>query len=183
MNNEPTTSAAPTGLLYGMYGALAMIVCSLLTSIMGGTMSVIGGIVSITATLGVIIGAMVMAIRHHRDTLQGGKITLLKAFTIAMLISFVIGLVSGGFMYLYYMYVDTSSLVAMLEKSQELFEKMGIPEKDMDVAMAEMKKNMTPFGIFRSSINNYLIMGAIVGIITSLIMKKEDSNPFLKSEQ
>jgi hypothetical protein len=180
MGNEKTTSVVLTGLLYGLYGALAMIVCSLLTTILGGAMSVLGGIVAGTASMAVIIGAMVMAIRNHRDTLQGGEITFVKAFTISMLIALVIGVISGAFMYLYYAYIDSSYLSTMLEQSEEMFEKFGIQEKDMDIAMAEMKIKLTPFGMFKSSITSNLGLGVVIGIITSLIMKKEDGSPFQK---
>jgi hypothetical protein len=123
-----------------------------------------------------------MAVRQHRDTLQGGQITWLKAFTICVLISFVISLISGIFMYIYAAYIDPSYLIGMMEKSQELFEKFGMSENDIEKAMVEMKKDMTPFGMFRKNINSNLIMGAIIGLITASVMQKNEDSPFTKQQ-
>lgn len=181
MENEKITSAAPTGLLYGLYGALAMVVYSIVSALAGSMMmSIMGSIIAFVAVFCIIIGTMVFAIRHHRDTLQAGRITWLKAFTICVLISFVISLISGIFMYIYTAYIDTSYLIGIIEKSQELFEKLGMPEDAIEKAMVDMKKNATPFGMFRQNINSNLIMGAIVGVIVASVMQKNEDSPFVK---
>ncbi len=174
-------TALNTGLRYGLYGTLAMIVFSLFSSLLGlNEMSMISGILILALTIGIFSSIFVMAIRNHRDELQGGQITWLKGFTIGVLASFVIGLLTGVFMYFYYQYIDTEYLRTIPEKTQEMMEKFGLPEKDMEKALADVRANSTPFGMMKQTINSYIIFGAIVASIVAIVMKREESSPFAK---
>jgi hypothetical protein len=181
MNNETTTSsAAPTGLMYGLYGAIAMIVCSLLGYCFS-SMTIVDSAIGFSGLFVIPIITLRNATLYHRNILQGGCITTFKVFTISMLINFVLGVVAGCIMYVFATKVDTSYPNMLFEKTTEMYRGLPFPKDFLDKEMNNIKEACSPFGIFRSSINAHLMMGAIIGLITGLIMKK-GKNPFLKSE-
>ncbi len=171
MDNEKIISAVPTGFLYGLYGAIVMVLFCALSMLFGGA-GITDCTIGLTGLFCIPIFSLVYAVRHHRDILQEGYITTFKVFTISMLINFVLGIVAGCFMYIFVIYIDTNYTTALYETTIKLYRTMPFPPNFIDQEMERIKESCTSFGIFRNSVNTHLMVGAIIGVITGLIMKK-----------
>ncbi len=177
-NPNSVTAAAPIGptiTRYGVIGGLIFVVYALLGNIIGfarpsaGMMSlVLNGLIS----LALYVGLMVIAIRHYRDTENGGSVTFGKGFLIGLGIALIVAVFSAVFTYIYMSFIEPDYLQTTLREMESMYEGLGMSEEQLETMMEEAQKNMSPGRMFMQSILFSGIFGAIVAAIVAAILKR-----------
>lgn len=175
--NVSTASSSiwPTVGRYGLIGGLVFIVYALLGNLTGFARPGAGfGAMAINLIISVIlyVGLMVIAIRHFRDTENGGFISFGKAFLIGLGVAVVAGLLNSIFTYFYATVIEPDYFETILRESEEMYERFGMSEEQIEEAMAQAEKSMTPGWIFVQSLGASLVMGSIVAAIVGAVMKR-----------
>ena len=120
-----------------------------------------------------LITYMFLAQKEFKDQL-GGFITFGQAFSTGFRYAVFTGLVTAVFVYLYYSFLNPTAYDQVLEVTQTSMEEQNTPssqiEKTMDI-MHSWGPLLSAFGIAVGS----AIIGAIISLVTSAIIKKERS--------
>jgi Protein of unknown function (DUF4199) len=85
----------------------------------------------------------------------------------------IVGLISGAFSFVYMKFIDTTITDQMMKKATEEMEKKGLPDEQIDQAMEYSKMFMSPGVLFVFSIIGTIIIGFILSLIISAILKKD----------
>ncbi len=169
----------PTAGRYGLLAGLILVVLGLVTHLTGMVdMTNRGGssnwIVNIL-NWGVTIGAIVLAVKQHRDEELGGFISFGRSFNVGFIVSLAIALISLVWGYIFFAFVEPGLIEEILEASREqMIEQQGMSEEQAEQGLSMMSWMFTPFmmsvmgGIFS------LIAGIIFSLIVGAIMKKEN---------
>ena len=164
-----------TVLRYGLIGGLVFIVWALigiLTGISspGGGFAMIG--LNMVINLVLYVGLMVVAIRFHRDKELGGYISFGRAFGVAFLTALIAGLLSVVFSFIYMNYIDPEYLNSTVKEMEGMYERLGMNEEQIEAAMEQAAKSLTPSRMLTQGLIGQVIMSGIVGAIVAAIMKK-----------
>lgn len=171
-----SVSPQATIIRYGLIGGLIFVVYGLLGNILGfakpsGGISaiVINGLVFIV----LYVGLMVMAVRKHRDQDLGGYIPFGRAFLVGLGVAVIAGVISGLFNYLYMSFIEPDYLTNMVGEMEEMYANMGMSEETIEIAMERVRKSLTPTKMLTNAAIGSVVMGGIVSLIVSAIMKKK----------
>ncbi|TXB62825.1 DUF4199 domain-containing protein [Phaeodactylibacter luteus] len=174
-----SVSPWPTATRHGLLGGLVLVVISLVIHLTGAVdysdPQSSSSWVSNLATWTVMIAAMVLAIRQHRDHELGGFITFGRSFYTGFIAALMIAIVSAIWSYVFFAFIEPGLMDTLLEVSRDqMIEQQGMSASDADNAMEMMSFMFSPaaFAVFGGG-------GAlVVGVIFSLIIA-----PFLKRER
>lgn len=179
--DENTVPWFPTAMRYGLYAALVTIIYSLLaymfdfavpTSLMGILMQFVVGI-------GIAAIILILALRHHREKELGGFMSFKRGFLIGFVALVISGIVSTIFQLLYVNVIDPEFVSEAMDKIEELLEKFGLPEDQMEEQLAEAEARFTLAGMLKQAFLIGPIFSAVIAAIFGAIMKKSD--PFGKN--
>ena len=159
----------PTAMKYGLYGGLVSVLFALIFYVagvtdptqQGGAGNTIGQIVGVA----VLIGAIVMAIRYHKENELGGYLTMGRAIGLGVLASVVVAVIGIIWMFVFFHLIDPGLLDAIRESAYEQAIERGTTEEQMEAAKGMMDFfTSTPFFAIVS-----LIFSVVIGLITSAI--------------
>ncbi|MBK9336863.1 MAG: DUF4199 domain-containing protein [Lewinellaceae bacterium] len=154
-----------TVLRYGGICGLAMVVFSLLSYLMGVDMaSMSTGIINFVVAVGITVGVSVMAIRHQRDTLEGGFMTYGRALLIGALTTAVGVVISSIWNYILVTIIDPDYVTRLKESFMEQWSG-NMPEEALEQAAA----NFDEMGDLSTALTNGFIAAAVIGLIAGLI--------------
>jgi ACR3 family arsenite efflux pump ArsB len=160
-------------LKFGLISGIVGIFITLLVYIMGLDKSPSGqyiGWINIPVT----IILMVMCIKECRETLYNGFISFGQAFKNLFLMMLVSSVISGIFMF-FYVSVINPSLIDYIKEQQILeMEKKGMEQAAIDQAMSFSEKFISPGMMTFWTIAGGLLLGSLIALIVSAIMKKND---------
>jgi hypothetical protein len=168
----------PTGSRHGLLAGLVLIVVGLIIHMTGMVdytgQNTGGNWISNIATWGVMIAAIVLAVRQHRDQDLGGYITFGRSFYTGFIVSLLIALTSAIWGYIFFAFVEPGLIDTMMEVSREqMIEQQGMSESDADQAMSYMTWMMNPAMLSVFAAVGSLIAGTIFSLIIGAIMKRE----------
>jgi len=174
---------------YGLIGGLIYVILQMAIYLIDPTLIFSWTSVSLFMVLLIILFAVcgVYAIRTKRYGL-GGFIKFKEAFTEAFITVVVMSILINVFSYLLYAVIDPSLEEQLKEftiNSVAGWMEESVPEEQFDEVMAEMEDQdfISPMTTITGSVQ-FIVIGAIVGAITSAIMKKEDpEEAFNKANQ
>lgn len=173
-----TVSPWPAAGRIGLLAALVLVVLGLVVHLtgmvdytdQGGASNWIVNILN----WGITIGAIVLAVRQHRDEELGGFIAFGRSFNVGFIVSLVIAVVTMVWGYIFFAFVEPGLMEEILEASREqMIEKQGLSEEQAEQGLKMMGWMFTPTmmsvmgGIFS------LVAGIIFSLIVGAIMKKE----------
>ena len=164
---EQNTPWMPVALKYGVITGLASAVFAVINFI-AGTFSMIW--VGILLGLTITIMGIVMAHREYKR-LDGGFMTYGRGLMIGTVVCIIASVISGLVTYCYIEFVDPGILDTMKEMQISMFEKFGLPEDQMDEAIAKVNEETTSTRQLTSSLINGLIGGFILSLIVSAFTK------------
>lgn len=166
MENQTTTTRV--ALKWGLIFGVICIVYSAATLIAGQINN--QGLGYVTYVI-VAIGIYVALNDYKKENL--GFITFGEGLGLGTLMSAIIGLISGFFMFAYMKFIDTTISEQMLQKAAKDMERRGTPDDQIEQAMQYSQIFLSPGAIFIFTVFGYLIVGFIISLIIAVIVKKE----------
>ena len=165
----PKPSIWKQAITYGIYFAILSI---LLTVILYATGSMMSKSVQYISILIMIIAIIIIQL-HYRKSL-GGDITYGKSLTIAVLSMLFAGIPIAIFTYVLYAYIDPALIEQIrLATEEKLVEQGRLSQEQINATMAMTSKFQTPGIMGASQLLNTPLIGLIIGLITSIFIKKE----------
>jgi len=175
-----TTDASPwpVGSRYGLIAGLALIVIGMIIHLAGivdyTNQNSSGNWISNIVNLAVLIGAMAMAIKYHRDQQLGGYVSFGRAFYVGFIVTLIITIVSAIWMYIFFAFVEPGLVSDMMEMTREqMIEEQGMSEDQVEQAMQYTAWFMNPVGMAISGGLFTLFFGVVLSLIVAAVMQKK----------
>lgn len=92
-------------------------------------------------------------------------------------IAFFASILVAFYTFVFFTFLDAEMLEQMILRAEDQMYENGMPESQVDMAMEMTRKFMTPGPMAAMVVFSYTIVGFVVSLITSAILKKEAS-PF-----
>lgn len=117
-------------------------------------------------------------IKHYRDKINNGKVSIGKALAIGMLIS-LFSAVGVAFMdYVYTTQINPDFAAEYLEYSLNKMKESGISPEELKVKSAELKQQMEDYGAPSTMafmmFATVLILGFIISLVSGLILQRKN---------
>lgn len=171
---EKNVSVFNTALRYGLIGGLILILWTLLTIVSmdrGGVLaSSLGLLVSIVVTVGISF----FVIKFHRDQELEGFISFSKAFVISILAIVIAGAITSAFSVVDLTIINPDYYEGAREDMRFQYEDMGMDDEAIEMAMKVMTFIQSPVIMFFMGILSFAFFGAIISLITSLVLKRDE---------
>ncbi|TVQ48645.1 MAG: DUF4199 domain-containing protein [Saprospirales bacterium] len=174
---ENKVSTFNTATRYGLFAGLILIVWSLITMVLFDRSSFIASFLGILVTTAVTIGLSVMVINFHRDKELGGYISFSKAFVVSILAILIAGAVSSVFSIVDRVIISPEFYESAKDEMALMYEDMGMDDEAIDMAIRMVEVVQSPIGIFFTGVLIFAFFGAIISLITALILKNEEPTP------
>lgn len=166
MNDQKTATVSSTAMRYGLIVGLICVIYSFILAMTDNSMN--RALSSITY-LFIIVG-MVMAFKYFKQH-NGGFMSYGQGLGIGSLMSLIAGLLTSVFMYIYAKFIDTEMMNRAMEMQRVEMEKQGMEDAQIDQAMEMASKFSGPEMILIGGTIGMLIVGFIIALIVSAIMK------------
>ncbi len=169
---QKKTSVFQNGLKYGLYTGVASVLFSLLLfSLDVSRESYLQWVSWVILIIGIVLATI-----NYRDKINGGHITFGNAFMTGLYVVIVNSILVMIYSYMYFTWIDPGFTQAMLENVEQKLLDRGMSDEMIEQQLAMTEKFMKPgfmifWGLFMS-----VIFGAIISLITSAILKKEDDS-------
>ena len=168
----------PTAMRYGLIAGLFSILLGLITNVLdlvdpANPSSPMSWVVFLL-NWGILIGAIVMAIKYHRDEELGGYITMGRALAIGVLTVLFLGILAMVWTYIYMSFIDPGMVDELIAAQVTQMESQGMSDEQIEQSMVMVKKFMTPIAISIIGLVMNLFAGTIISAISGGIMKKID---------
>jgi uncharacterized membrane protein YraQ (UPF0718 family) len=122
-------------------------------------------------TMAVLVGGIVQAMRSFKEQ-NGGFMGYGQGLSVGMVVSGVVGLLSGVFIYFYTTAVDPSVITRMMDKARTDMEAKGnMSDAQIDQAMAWSAKFTTGPVMLAFAIVGTLVMGLLISLIVAAFVK------------
>jgi hypothetical protein len=129
--------------------------------------------------LWIILGIVLFfLLKSFRDNYKHGMITYGEALGAGVIIFLYYSILFAIFIYILYAIIDPGLVDKSLAFAEEMLQKRGMPQSQIDVGMSMQKKMMTPAFMAPWSILGNMIIGLIISLIVSAFVRKE-GNPLL----
>lgn len=120
-------------------------------------------------------GGIVLGTKSYRDKNLGGFITYNQALWIGTLIVFFASFLSAFYTYIFTSYIDPGMITKILEETEmKMLEEQKMSEEDVEIAMKYTSMFVTPTMMTITVVLATTIMGFIISLITSAILKREN---------
>lgn len=166
MEQKPTT--ARTALKWGVISGIASMIFSTIIYVTGqitnSWLSSLGFIITIVA--------MVLAMKDFRSQNEG-FMKYGQGLGIGTLMSGIAGFIGSVFGYIYMQFIDPTLRQQILDKSREDMEAKGMDDVQIEMAMQMAAKFSSPGITFAFGVIGSVIVGFIIALIVSAIMKKD----------
>ena len=169
-----TVPIRPTAMKYGLIGGGISIVLGLIFYLagitdptqQGGTGNTIAAIINYA----VLIGAIVMAIKFHKENELGGYLKLGRAIGMGTLTGLIMGVIGAIWTVLFFTVIDPGMLETIRETAMENAIEQGAPEDQVE-GMISFFTSPTFFAVV--TVLGGVLIGLITGLIAGAIMKKD----------
>ncbi len=122
----------------------------------------------------ILIAGIVMAVIAFRDKAQGGYITYGRALGLGVLVALFAGIVTVLFNYIMINYIDPGLIDKYLVVVEETLQNSRfIPEDMIEPSLEKAKQNITALWTLPVGIGGFTLVGFIISLVTSAILKKE----------
>ncbi|SIT86431.1 DUF4199 domain-containing protein [Pontibacter indicus] len=163
---ETQPSLSSVALKYGLMGALASVVFTAILLIAGVNVS--GWIGSLGYLI--LIAFMVIAMKEYKKQ-NHGYMSYGQGLGIGTLVALAFGVLGGVFMYIYTSFVDPNYTATMMDKQRIELEEKGMSDEQIEQAIAIGESVSSPVMMIVWSIVGYLVIGFLISLIVSAVMK------------
>lgn len=156
----------PFGIKFGVIASLAVIIYGMILNLTGLNMNQSLGYVNYL----VLGGVMYLACKSYKEANEG-FISFGGGFSLSMIIAAITGVISSVFSYAYMLFIDSSIIELVKEKQIEEFERQGLTDSQIEQAVEMSEMFMTPGMIGVMAFIGMLLIGLVLGLIVSAIVK------------
>lgn len=172
---EKTTSIWKSGLIFGVYLSIVVILYSVVLYVMGLGFNKIAGYVSIAI---MIVGIIIIQISYKKQ--QNGILTYGQGVGISVISMISLGVISMIYTYLLYAVIDPDYyqqfLLFMEEQTMSTLTQRGMSEDQIQMSLDIQQKFQTPVILAVGALINSVVVGLIASLITSIFIKKNPSD-------
>lgn len=176
-HETPNVSNTQVALRFGVITTVVLIVYGLIGFVTGLTdpskMSTAVSWINSLITYAVIIGGIVMAVRHHRDEDQKGFITFGKAFGTGFKTTLVICITQAIWLYVFMSFIAPDMMDQILQASIDKAAEQGQDPEQVEAGMKMVSWMFTPPMMAAMAFITLTFMGTIFSLIVAAVMKKE----------
>jgi len=123
----------------------------------------------------VILGAGIyLGIKSTRETVYQGKISFSQAVMTGVIISFLAGLVTGVFNFIYVKWINTEFLEFILAESKKVMEEKAASSEELQQQLDGIQKSFSPSQQFFASLTGTLFYGLIITLVASILLRNRD---------
>lgn len=174
------------GMRYGLILGLISIVFSMLSHLLGWSDPASGqtgmGFILILISLAVMFIIIFMALKHYRDEVNQGALSLGQGIQLGIIVAIVGGLISGLFSVIYFTLIEPAYYDSILAFYEENLEDRGMSGAQLEQALKWTRMFSNPVMTFVLTIISSAFFGLIVSLIAGLILKKEPAPPTVDRE-
>jgi len=116
-----------------------------------------------------------LASKAKRDEL-GGFISYGQALGIGVGVAFFSSIMVAFYTYIFFHFIDPDMLEQLILRAEDQLYDNGMPDDQIEMAMSYTRKLMQPGPMAAMVVLTYTLVGFVVSLITSAIVKKEDSS-------
>ncbi|VAW12725.1 hypothetical protein MNBD_BACTEROID01-1344 [hydrothermal vent metagenome] len=156
-----------SAMVYGFYLAVALILASVIFYATGNIFTKANQYVSY---LIMILGIVLVQINYRKSI--GGAMPYGQALGIAVVTMVLAGVIAAVYTYLLYEIIDPGLKEQLRIYTEEQMMEKGMPEAQLETAIAITRKFQKPVVMAISAIFSYAVIGLVVGLITSIFTKK-----------
>ena len=170
-------SPRPTAMRYGLIWGLAGILLGLISYLLGWTEPTggfsSGSMISSVLSIGLAIGILVMAIKHHRDNELGGYISFGRGFKTGMLTSLFYAVIATVWMVIFINFIATDMIDNIQAAMVEQWEEQGLTDEQIEQAQSFAGFFSSKGFMIGAAFGGALLWGAILSLIISAVMKND----------
>lgn len=175
---QAEVSPWPTGIRYGLLGGMALVLAGLIVHLIGAVdymdQSSSGNWMVSLANWILMIGAILVATRYHRDEELSGRITFGRAFFMGFIVSLIASLLVMVWTYVFFAFLEPGLLPEIAEVAKEqMIEERGMSEGDAEQAMSFVRPFFSLAGMSLMAMIGTLFTGVIFSLVTGAIMKRD----------
>ncbi|MFD2726126.1 DUF4199 domain-containing protein [Hyunsoonleella rubra] len=165
-----------TVIKYGLYGLLTGVLCFLLALTFGDGLSYSTQEILGYATMVVSLSFIFFGIKHFRDKVNGGVVSLGKAIIIGLLISVLVGIGVGLADYIYTTIINPDFANEYLETTLKTME-ATLPQEEFQAKKNELTQQMKDYG--GSGFMAFLmfftvvLIGFVISLVSGLILQRK----------
>jgi hypothetical protein len=171
-NINPWKSNLTNGLILGLIG----IVYSLIIYFLDLSLNKVQGWVFLAAQFVILF----YLLKSYRDNYMHGMLTYGQSLGAGVIIYLYYAIIMAIFTYVLYAIIDTNLIERQLAASEELLQKRGLAQAQIDAGMAIQRKIMKPAIMSIVGILSTMFFGLIISLVVSAFVRKE-GNPLIDS--
>lgn len=176
---EKNVSVFNTALRYGLIGGLILILWTLFTIVSMDRGGVLASSLGLLISIAVTVGISFSVIKFHRDQELSGFISFSKAFVISILAIVIAGAITSAFSVVDLTIINPDYYESAREDMRFQYEDMGMDDEAIEMAMKVMTFIQSPVIMFFMGILSFAFFGAIISLITSLVLKRDEPQVLL----
>ncbi len=123
----------------------------------------------------IIAGVIFFASKVKRDDL-GGYISYGQGLATGVGVAFFGSILVAFYTYVFFNFIDPDMVEELLLRAEDQLYDQGMPDDQVEMAMSYTQKFMKPGPMAFMVVLTYTVVGFLVSLITSAILKKEDSS-------
>ncbi|PTX21036.1 uncharacterized protein DUF4199 [Pontibacter mucosus] len=151
------------GFIFGLIGVVYTLVLMVADLMMNPWLS--------SLTYLILAAGIAVAMKNYREE-NNGFMSYGQGLGIGAIVSFLFGLVTGIFSWVYTNFIDTEYMSRMMEKQRVQMLEQGLTDEQIDAAMAFSENFKGPLTAIFGSAIVMLIIGFILSLIIAAIMKR-----------
>jgi len=167
---EQRVSPMQVALKWGTYIGIALIIYDLIMYVLGMKSSSGGNPLQYVVYL-IFIVMLVMAIKSYRDS--NGIMSYGQGLGTGVLTSLVAGLLAAIYGYLFVAVIDPSFMDGAMDAARDQWEAQGLSDEQIESAEGVASMFMSPGAIAFMSLIMYFIVGLILSLIASAVIKND----------
>jgi hypothetical protein len=171
---EKPKSVTMNGITYGAIAAVVMIIYSLLLYLFDQHLN--RGISWISYVI--LLGIMIWGTIDYRKKALGGLMSYGKAYSTSFMIALFAIIIATIYTYFFFQFIAPDAVQDIADMSREriIRDNPDISDEDLERAMGMQSFVMNPLGLTISGFIYQVVISAIVCLITSIFLRKEDKS-------
>lgn len=124
-------------------------------------------------SLFILMVAIYLTILLKRDRDKGGIISFKESVVSGMVVSFVIGIMVGAYLFVYVKYVNPGFVNDMIKTATDYYKTENASQEQIDKGIEGVRAMYSPFGQFTYGIGTSMMTGLLIAVVMGAIMQRK----------